>query len=36
LKLKEFDQKTLFETLGLVEADLFTGDPKQVDKVKSL
>lgn len=36
LKLKEFDQKTLFETLGLVEADIFAGDEKQVDKTKAL
>lgn len=36
LKLKELDQKTLYETLGLVEADIFAGEAKQVDKTKAL
>lgn len=36
MKLRDLDQKTLFETLGIVEIDLFAGDPKQTDKTKEL
>lgn len=36
VKLRDLDQKTLFETLGIVEIDLFKDDPKQMDKTKEL
>jgi len=34
--LRTLDQKTLFETLGVVEADVFKDDPKKPAKTTAL